>query len=166
MRRLIVRLLVATDGRQDGKRVPLVLLVKDLVTASWDLPGGEVPEGEALPDAAARLLEQQTGLALPLARALTFDQTWGGTFSGTGETLTVVLDAGHVGKERARTLAALPDQVGTMPPVKWAPLSESLPPHLQHAVVFAARGGLAVPVLVNGESDMERMEQKAQRPPA
>lgn len=68
---------------------PLVLMVKGLVTGVWSLPGGEVAEG-ALADATARMSKRRTDLALSCVLSVALDQTLGGTFADTGETLTAV----------------------------------------------------------------------------
>jgi ADP-ribose pyrophosphatase YjhB (NUDIX family) len=138
MRRLRVLVLVLAEH----PRGPRILMVKDLSTGGWSLPGAEVPEGEAIPDTGARVLERQTGLALRLARVLAFDQSPGGTFARKPETLTVVLDGGLIGEERARTLAQLPSKVGTLLPMRWVKLAEveTEPGHLKHALVASARG--------------------------
>ncbi|MFD7246489.1 NUDIX hydrolase [Streptomyces massasporeus] len=131
-------------------------MVKDLSTGAWTLPGAEVPEGDAIPDVGARVLERQTGLALRLARVLALDHSPGGTFASEPDTLTVVMDGGFVGQDRARTLARLPSHVATLLPMRWATLAETEtePGYVRHAVVASAQG-TPLPVLVNGVSDME-----------
>ncbi|MDN0199718.1 NUDIX domain-containing protein [Streptomyces sp. S.PNR 29] len=152
MRRLRVLVLVLAEHPKG----PRVLMVKDLSTGAWSLPGAEVPEGEAIPDVGARVLERQTGLALRLARVLALDHSPGGTFASEPDTLTVVMDGGFVGQDRARTLARLPSRVGALLPMRWATLTEAEtePGHVRHAVVASAQG-TPLPVLVDGVSDME-----------
>ncbi|WP_282699471.1 NUDIX domain-containing protein [Streptomyces sp. CC219B] len=152
MRRLRVLVLVLAEHPKG----PRVLMVKDLSNGAWSLPGAEVPEGEAIPDVGVRVLERQTGLALRLARVLAVDHAPGGTFASEPDTLTVVMDGGFVGQDRARTLTHLPSQVGTLLPMRWATLAEveTEPGYVRHALVASARG-VPLPVLVNGVSEVE-----------
>ncbi|MGW3725385.1 hypothetical protein [Streptomyces sp. NPDC000851] len=152
MRRLRVLVLVLAEHPSG----PRVLMVKDLATGEWCLPGTEAPESAAIPEVGARALERQTGLALRLARVLAVDHSPGGTFASEPDTLTVVMDGGFVGQGRARTLARLPSHVGTLLPMRWATLAEvgTEPGYVRHAVVASAQG-TPLPVLVNGVSDME-----------
>ena len=150
MRRLRVLVLVLAEHPSG----PRVLMVKDLATGEWCLPGTEAPEGAAIPEVGARALERQTGLALRLARVLAVDHSPGGTFASEPDTLTVVMDGGFVGQDRARVLARLPSEVGTLLPMRWATLAEVESGCVRHAVVASAKG-LVLPLLVDGVSELE-----------
>ncbi|MCI0386625.1 hypothetical protein [Streptomyces sp. CNQ085] len=152
MRRIRVSVLVLCEGAD----TPRVLTVRHPSTGTWSLPGAEVSEGEAIPDAGALALARQTGLVLRLARVLALDHAPGGRSGGEPDTLHVVLDGGVVREERARMLVRLPSRTRTLPPVRWASPAEmgEWPGCFGHALAASARGA-PLPVLVNGVSDVE-----------
>ncbi|MGW5676274.1 hypothetical protein ACWEV4_14555 [Streptomyces sp. NPDC003860] len=137
-----------------------VLTVKDPGSGAWVVPGLIAPEGRALPDVAAEVLERQAGLVMPLARLLAFDHAPGG-HDGGPETLTVVMDGGFVRGDRADFVVKVSDTVGALPLARWSPLRDVESQVIRHAATYVVREGLPMPVLVHGMTDMELSGQAA-----
>ncbi|GLF97478.1 NUDIX hydrolase [Streptomyces yaizuensis] len=134
-----------------------ILLVKPTYKPGWQLPGGGARAGEAVTDAAARELAEETGLRLRVSRFLVLDQVPANPDTGSAEGFNVVCDGGTLTPAETEA-AAIPDTArAELEDLRWVPpaqLGEYVRPYQERRIRAALEiraGGTSLPLLLLGE---------------